>query len=228
MTTLDQIRLLETKVENAVAKMQQLQAENDALRNKCAELTNALESKTEQLLAFTTNKEEIEEGIKNALDRLNYIENSVLSTSSNSSSGQGSIHITPGAGLSSIEPIIEDTNSNEETVLNNSFSSKDSVSDSSNLSENTENTTNFQTPSYPENNDTVDSEVVKNVEYNSQPASNQDSTVINKSFNKENVAPSFNTMEMVQQQPENVIPENTANKNDADDGDQDAFEYDIF
>ena len=78
MTTLDQVRLLEEKVESAVTKMQQLQAENDALRKKCAELTNALSSKTEQLSSFSTDKSEIEDGIKKALDRLSYIENSVL------------------------------------------------------------------------------------------------------------------------------------------------------
>ena len=78
MTTLDQVRLLEEKVEGAVSTIQQLQAENDALRKKCTELTNALSSKTEQLSTFSNDKTEIEDGIKKALDRLSLIENSVI------------------------------------------------------------------------------------------------------------------------------------------------------
>jgi predicted nuclease with TOPRIM domain len=78
MITLDQVLMLEQKVESAVVKIQQLQAENDALRKQCAELTNALSSKSEQLSSFESNQSQIESGILNALDRLNQIENSVL------------------------------------------------------------------------------------------------------------------------------------------------------
>ena len=68
MTMLDQVLLLEEKVESAVAKIQQLEAENAALRNKCSELTNALSSKTEQLTNFTSDQNKIESGIQKALD----------------------------------------------------------------------------------------------------------------------------------------------------------------
>src|SRR5574344_1856392 len=89
MISLDQVYLLEQKVESAVAKIQQLQAENDALRNKCAELTNALSAKSEQLTTIETDQDEIESGIKKALDRLSSIENSVLKTvSAMATSGQ--------------------------------------------------------------------------------------------------------------------------------------------
>lgn len=80
MISLDQVYLLEQKVESAVEKIQQLQAENDALRSKCAELTNALSVKSEQLNTFETDQSQIEDGIKKALDRLSSIENSVLRT----------------------------------------------------------------------------------------------------------------------------------------------------
>ena len=80
MISLDQVFLLEQKVESAVAKIQQLQAENDALRSKCDELTNALSAKSEQLSSFEADQSQIESGIKKALDRLNSIENSVLKT----------------------------------------------------------------------------------------------------------------------------------------------------
>ena len=82
MISLDQVYLLEQKVESAVEKIQQLQAENDALRKKCDELTNALSAKSEQLTSFESDQSQIENGIKKALDRLNSIENSVLKTAS--------------------------------------------------------------------------------------------------------------------------------------------------
>ena len=82
MISLDQVYLLEQKVESAVEKIQQLQAENDALRSKCNELTNALSAKSEQLSNFESDQSQIETGIKKALDRLNSIENSVLKTAS--------------------------------------------------------------------------------------------------------------------------------------------------
>lgn len=78
MISLDQVLLLEQKVESAVAKITQLQAENDALRSKCAELTNALSTKSEQLTTIESDQNRIESGILKALDRLNSIENSVL------------------------------------------------------------------------------------------------------------------------------------------------------
>ena len=78
MVSLEQVLLLEQKVESAVAKIQQLEAENDALRNKCSELTNALSAKSEQLKAYESDQQKIESGIIKAIDRLNSIENSVL------------------------------------------------------------------------------------------------------------------------------------------------------
>ena len=87
MVTLDQVELLEQKVESAVAKIQsltaenkQLQTENDALRNKCSELSNALSAKSEQLSFFEQNQSQVESGILNALNRLNSIENQVLNS----------------------------------------------------------------------------------------------------------------------------------------------------
>ena len=78
MISLDQVLLLQQKVESAVQKIAQLNAENDALRTKCSELTNALSAKTEQVSAFEADQHKIEEGILKALDRLNTVENSVL------------------------------------------------------------------------------------------------------------------------------------------------------
>lgn len=84
MLTFDQVLLLQEKIESAANKIKQLQAENDALRSKCAELTNALSSKSELLSNFETEQSKIENGILNALNRLNVIENSLLHSADNS------------------------------------------------------------------------------------------------------------------------------------------------
>ena len=83
MISLDQVLLLEEKVESAVAKIAQLNAENAALRSKCAELTNALSAKTEQFSSFQSDQSKIEEGILKALERLNTVENAVLELEGN-------------------------------------------------------------------------------------------------------------------------------------------------
>lgn len=88
MVSLDQVLLLEQKVESAVKKIAQLRAENDALRSKCAELTNALSSKSELLSTFEQDQNRIEDGIRNAIDRLNSIENAVLNAGASAATEQ--------------------------------------------------------------------------------------------------------------------------------------------
>lgn len=84
MTSPDHVELLVKKVESIVAKTLNLQAENDALRTKCAELTNALSAKTEQLASFEREQSMVEGGILKALERLSSIENSILQATDNS------------------------------------------------------------------------------------------------------------------------------------------------
>lgn len=76
MTILEQLVLLEQKIESAVAKIQQLQTENDALRSKCNELTNAVSAKSEQLDSFGTDKELLASRIQKSLDKLSTLDNS--------------------------------------------------------------------------------------------------------------------------------------------------------
>ena len=85
MGSIDQILLLQKKVNTAVEKIRQmndlvtqLKSENDALRRKCAELTNSLEDKTELVSSMEAEQIQIEESIKRALDQLDEVENSVL------------------------------------------------------------------------------------------------------------------------------------------------------
>ena len=79
MAVIDQVLLLQEKVESAVEKIIQLKSENDALRSKCSELTNALSEKTELLNSFTADEQKIETSIKNAINRLDTLENNVIS-----------------------------------------------------------------------------------------------------------------------------------------------------
>ena len=71
MISLDQVELLEAKIESAVAIITQLQVENDALRNRVQELSNALSAKSEQLSLCEKDQAIIETGILKALNRLN-------------------------------------------------------------------------------------------------------------------------------------------------------------
>ena len=109
MISLDQVLILEKKVESAVNKITQLQAENDALRNKCAELTNALSAKSEQLTSFETDQSQIEDGIKKALDRLNSIENSVLKTVSAMNTNSQAASATVTAPVQSVQAVAPET-----------------------------------------------------------------------------------------------------------------------
>jgi chromosome segregation ATPase len=104
MISLDQVHLLEQKVESAVAKIAQLNAENAALRSKCAELTNALTAKSEQFSSFQQDQNKIEEGILKALNRLNTVESSLLSNESESSGNQTQQQASPSPAAQTMQP----------------------------------------------------------------------------------------------------------------------------
>lgn len=116
MISFDQVLLLEQKVESAVAKIAQLNAENAALRTKCAELTNALSAKTEQFLAFQTDQNKIEEGILKALERLNAVENAVISASQTQQDAQVSSTSTSNSTTQQTSEQNTDNSFNEEMI----------------------------------------------------------------------------------------------------------------
>ena len=85
MISLDQVLLLQKKVETAVEKIRalnaqvlQLQSENDALRSKCSELQNSLADKSGLVSSLEAEQNQIEETIRKALDQLDDVENAVL------------------------------------------------------------------------------------------------------------------------------------------------------
>ena len=78
MISLDQIQMLERKVESAVAKIAALQELNSALRDKNTELEHTNTMLTQRISSFEADQGRIEQGILNALDRLNSMESAVL------------------------------------------------------------------------------------------------------------------------------------------------------
>lgn len=127
MISLDQVLLLEKKVESAVAKIQQLQAENDALRKKCDELTNSLSSKSELLSSFESDQNQIENGIKNALDRLSSIENTVLETFSSQSVQQTNIGQVSPSKTDSTKTETQNSQKINSEISNENFSNQQTV-----------------------------------------------------------------------------------------------------
>ena len=120
MISIDQVLLLEEKVESAVKKIEQLNAENAALRSKCAELSNALNAKSEQFSSFQSDQSKIEEGILKALNRLNAVENVVLQAAnsvrepSNSNSNSSAVVEIPVQSVrTQHEPEIQQLHNNE-------------------------------------------------------------------------------------------------------------------
>ncbi len=116
MISLDQVLLLQNKVETAVAKISelngivaQLKAENDALRSKCAELTNSLSEKTELISDFEVEQNKIEQGILSALSRLDTVENSVLTgTAGGSASAAPVVEAAKPAVEEPVAPAVEE------------------------------------------------------------------------------------------------------------------------
>lgn len=98
MITLDQVLLLQKKVETAVAKINslnmkvsQLESENDALRSKCAELTKAFSEKSELVLSLEDTQSKIEQTILSTLTRLDDVENSILDADSGATASENFI-----------------------------------------------------------------------------------------------------------------------------------------
>lgn len=88
MITLDQVQLLEKKVEAIVSKMNDLQRQNVALQEKNRDLIEKNSLLMQKISSFEADQNRIEQGILNALDRLNSMENSALKVGSSATSTQ--------------------------------------------------------------------------------------------------------------------------------------------
>ena len=95
MITLDQVQLLEKKVEAIVSKMNDLQRQNVALQEKNRDLIEKNSLLMQKISSFEADQNRIEQGILNALDRLNSMENSALKVGSSATSTQNVQEVVP-------------------------------------------------------------------------------------------------------------------------------------
>ncbi len=77
MVSLDQIRLLESRVHKAVRRIESLQDENDTLRERLARYEKRIEELEVLINEFKESQSEIEQGIINALSQLDDLEDQV-------------------------------------------------------------------------------------------------------------------------------------------------------
>lgn len=218
MISLDQVLLLEKKVESAVAKIQQLQAENDALRKKCDELTNSLSSKSELLSSFESDQNQIENGIKNALDRLSSIENTVLETFSSLSVQQTNIGQVSPSKTDSTKTETQNSQKIDSEISNENFSNQQTVNSTQTIDDASKQNSTFH-------ND------ISNVKFNDMDdlssENENDSDFADDLFSAGSQA--FDSVQNVQENPQNTfqdyeqMPEDTYSDESDDD-----LSFDIF
>jgi hypothetical protein len=81
MISLEQIRLLESRVEKAVVYIDLLQEENASLKQKLSGYEKRVQDLEVLVRGFQQDQGRIEEGILHALDRLNAFEDAILADS---------------------------------------------------------------------------------------------------------------------------------------------------
>ena len=116
MITLDQVQLLEKKIEEIISIMNNLQKQNSALQEKNRELIEKNSLLMQRISSFEADQNRIEQGILNALDRLNSMENSALKVGTSATTEQNVQEVVP----SNTEKVAEETTQpNELTNFSN-------------------------------------------------------------------------------------------------------------
>ncbi len=82
MLSLEQIQLIQQKVEKVIAKINVLEQENAKLSLQNDELVKQNNELTSKIASFEADQTKIEQGLLHALERLNSVENSVLKVGS--------------------------------------------------------------------------------------------------------------------------------------------------
>lgn len=133
MLSLDQIKVLERKIEAVVSRVMELTSENNTLKQKIDFLVQENQMLQSKVEAFESDQEKIEQGIISALDRLNTVENSVLLAAgvfkqeeTSETDIQDEFNYNDSA--SDNENNIDDVESN---ILNNNLTNQDQYSESS-------------------------------------------------------------------------------------------------
>lgn len=77
MITIDQVRLLEQRVQKIIGRVTELRAENITLHEQLQNYQERIEDLEHRIEGFASNQEEIEAGILSALQRLDEVEDAV-------------------------------------------------------------------------------------------------------------------------------------------------------
>ncbi|TVR68954.1 MAG: cell division protein ZapB [Spirochaetaceae bacterium] len=77
MIRIEQVRLLEERVQKVIARITELKAENSALHNQLENYQERISDLERRIEGFASNQEEIEAGILSALQRLDEVEDAV-------------------------------------------------------------------------------------------------------------------------------------------------------
>jgi len=133
LISLDQVRLLEQKVENAVNKILQLQKENAELREKCAFFESKANNLNQRVSDFEADQNKIEEGIENVLKRLNIVEDAVKNTIepvSNKSTEESTVFVDPISETVDSTPLNSDSYFTEAPELEDMISEETEIESS--------------------------------------------------------------------------------------------------
>jgi hypothetical protein len=95
MVTLEQVKLLETKVIKAIGFVNQVTAENTLLKGKLDTYQRRIDELEVLVQRFKEDQSSIEDGILSALDRLNQFEDAVEKSISSVSPGTAKIPAAP-------------------------------------------------------------------------------------------------------------------------------------
>ncbi|MDR1287291.1 MAG: cell division protein ZapB [Treponema sp.] len=77
MVTLDQVKLLETKVEKAIGYVEKVSGENTELRERLESYQKRIDELEVLVQTFREDQSRIEDGILSTLDRLNQFEDAI-------------------------------------------------------------------------------------------------------------------------------------------------------
>lgn len=99
MIHIDQVRTLELKVKQAVQLIVHLRKENDHLRGRLADTEVRLQELEDMLQSLKASQNEIESGIKNALEELDHIEGAAAPVES---AAEVEVRLSPAPGVSAV------------------------------------------------------------------------------------------------------------------------------
>ena len=78
MIRIEQVRLLEERVQKVILRISELQSENTTLRNQLQSYQDRISDLEERIEGFASGQDEIEAGILSALQRLDEVEDAVV------------------------------------------------------------------------------------------------------------------------------------------------------